>query len=45
MTLRLSVLNDRLDPSYIGDGRSGVAVGDMELREAARFLAEERSPW
>jgi hypothetical protein len=45
MTLRLSVLNDRLDPSYIGDGRSGVAVGDMELREAARFLAEEQSPW
>jgi hypothetical protein len=45
MTLRLSVLNDHLDPSYVGDGRSGVVVGDMQLREVGRFLHKERSPW
>jgi hypothetical protein len=45
VTLRLSVLNDQLDPSYVGDGRSGVAVGDMQLREVGHFLQKEPSPW
>jgi hypothetical protein len=45
VTLRLNVLNDHLDPSYVGDGRSGVVVGDMQWREARHFLQEESSPW
>jgi hypothetical protein len=45
VTLRLSVLNDHLDPSYIGDGRSGVAVGDMQLRTTGHFLQMEPPPW
>jgi hypothetical protein len=45
VTLRLSVLNEHLDPSYAGDGRAGVAVGDVELQQVAHFLREESSPW
>jgi hypothetical protein len=45
VTLRLSVMNDHLDPSYVGDGRSGVVVGDIQLREAGHFLQKEKSPW
>jgi len=44
-TLRLSLTNERLDPAYIGDGTSGAAVGEMELRETPRFLARMESPW
>ena len=44
-TLRLSLIDERLDPTYVGDGTSGVAVGEIELRETTRFLAQEVSPW
>lgn len=44
-TLRLSLMNQRLDPTYLGDGRSGALVGAVELRETTRFLALEASPW
>jgi hypothetical protein len=44
-TLRLSLMNERLDPAYQGDGKSGVAVGEVELRETTRFLAQQPSPW
>lgn len=44
-TLRVSLMNERLDPSYAGDGRSGVAIGEVEVRETTRFLAQEPSPW
>jgi hypothetical protein len=44
-TLRLSLMNERLDPAYAGDGKSGAAVGEIELRETTRFLAREPSPW
>jgi len=44
-TLRLSLMNERLDPAYVGDGISGAAVGEIELRETTRFLAQEPSPW
>jgi hypothetical protein len=43
--LRLSLMNERLDPVYAGDGTSGAAVGEIELRETPRFLAQEPSPW
>jgi hypothetical protein len=44
-TLRLSLMNERLDPAYAGDGSSGADVGAIELRETPRFLAQESSPW
>jgi hypothetical protein len=44
-TLRLSLLDERLEPSYVGDGRSGAAIGEIELRETAHFLQREESPW
>jgi hypothetical protein len=44
-TLRLSLMNERLDPAYAGDGGSGVAIGEVELREMTRFRALEPSPW
>jgi hypothetical protein len=44
-TLRLSLLDEHLEPSYGGDGRSGAAIGDIELREAMHFLQGEESPW
>src|SRR5262249_44669419 len=44
-TLRLSLMNERLDPVYSGDGSSGAIAGEIELREAPRFLAQEPSPW
>jgi hypothetical protein len=44
-TLRLSLMNERLDPAYAGDGASGAAVGEIELGETPRFLAQEPSPW
>jgi hypothetical protein len=44
-TLRLNLMNERLDPTYAGDGNSGAAVGEIDLRETARFLAREVSPW
>jgi hypothetical protein len=44
-TLRLSLMNERLDPAYAGDGTSGAVVGAVELRETPRFLAQEKSPW
>lgn len=44
-TVRLSLLDQDLAPSYVGDGRSGVAVGAIELRETAHFLQGESSPW
>jgi hypothetical protein len=43
--LRLSLLDQDLAPSYVGDGRSGVAIGGIELRETAHFLQGESSPW
>jgi len=43
--LRLSLMNERLDPAYPGDGKSGAAVGAVELTETTRFLAQEPSPW
>src|SRR5262249_27440413 len=43
--LRLSLMNERLDPAYVGDGTSGITVGEVELREVNRFLAQEPSPW
>jgi len=45
VTLRLSLMNARLDPVYLGDGKSGAVVGPVELGETARFLAQEASPW
>jgi hypothetical protein len=44
-TLRLSLINERLDPTYVGDGTSGAVVGEIELGETTRFLAQEPSPW
>jgi hypothetical protein len=44
-SLRLSLMNERLDPAYAGDGTSGATVGAIELRETSRFLAQEPSPW
>jgi hypothetical protein len=44
-TLRLSLMNERLDPTYVGDGKSGAAIGAIELRETTRFVAQEASPW
>jgi hypothetical protein len=44
-TLRLSLLDQDLAPSYVGDGRSGVAIGSIELRETPHFLRAESSPW
>jgi hypothetical protein len=44
-TLRVGLMNERLDPAYLGDGTSGVIVGEVELQEADRFLAQEPSPW
>jgi hypothetical protein len=44
-TLRLSLMNERLDPLYRGDGKSGAIVGPVELRETTRFLTQEASPW
>jgi hypothetical protein len=44
-TLRLSLMNERLDPAYVGNGTSGATVGEIELRETPRFLAQEPSPW
>ena len=43
--VRLTLLDERLDPAYVGDGRSGIVVGQFELRETAHFLAKESSPW
>jgi hypothetical protein len=40
-TLRLGVINERLDPAYAGEGHSGAAVGRAELHETTRFLARE----
>jgi hypothetical protein len=45
VTLRLSLMNERLDPTYVGDGNSGASVGAVEMRETTRFLAQEASPW
>jgi len=44
-TVRLSLINERLDPAYAGDGTSGAAIGKVEVRETTRFLAQEPSPW
>jgi hypothetical protein len=44
-TLRLSLINQRLDPAYPGDGKSGAVIGAIALRETTRFLAQETSPW
>ena len=44
-TLRLTLLDQSLARSYVGDGRSGVAIGEVELRETAHFLQGESSPW
>jgi hypothetical protein len=44
-TLRLSVMNELLDPIYAGDGKSGAAVGRGELHETTRFLAHEPPLW
>jgi hypothetical protein len=44
-TLRLSLINERLDRTYAGDGNSGAVVGAIELRETTHFLAQEPSPW
>jgi hypothetical protein len=44
-TLRLSLLDQNLDPSYVGDGQSGAAIGDFEVRDTAHFLQGESSPW
>jgi hypothetical protein len=43
--LRLSLMNERLDPRYVGDGKSGALVGPVEMRETTQFLAREASPW
>jgi len=45
VTVRLSLMDEHLDPSYRGDGGSGVAIGDMERRETAHFLHKEAAPW
>jgi len=45
VAVRLSLLDERLEPTYIGDGRSGAAIGNIELREAAHFVRAESSPW
>src|SRR5262249_16489510 len=42
---RLGLMNERLDPGYVGDGRSGAIIRGVELRETAHFLAQEASPW
>jgi len=44
-TLRLSLMNERLDPVYAGDGKLGAAIGRLEVRETTRFIAQEASPW
>ena len=44
-TLRLSLMNERLDPAYLGDGKSGAVVGPIEVDEITGFLAKESSPW
>jgi hypothetical protein len=44
-TLRLSLLNQDLVASYLGDGLSGAAVGEIALRETPYFLQGESSPW
>jgi hypothetical protein len=44
-TLRLSLMNERLDPFYSGDGESGAGISPLELSETTRFLAQEPSPW
>jgi hypothetical protein len=44
-TLRLSLLDQDLASSYVGDGRSGVAIEEIELRETAHFIEGESSPW
>jgi hypothetical protein len=44
-TLRLSLINERLDPAYAGDGKSSALVGPVGMRETSRFLAREPSPW
>jgi hypothetical protein len=44
-TLRLSLMNERLDQDYRGDGKSGAVVGSVELQETTRFVAQEPSPW
>jgi hypothetical protein len=43
--VRLGLLDERLDPAYVGNGRSGAAIGALELGEWARFLGKEQSPW
>ncbi|MBV8825288.1 MAG: hypothetical protein JO220_09930 [Hyphomicrobiales bacterium] len=45
VTLRLSLMNERLDPAYVGDGKSGALLGLVAMRETTRFLAQEASPW
>lgn len=45
VTLRLSLINERLDPVYPGDGSSGVGIAPVEPSETTRFLAQEASPW
>jgi hypothetical protein len=44
-TLRLGLLNRDIVASYVGDGESGAAVGDILLRETPYFLQGESSPW
>jgi hypothetical protein len=44
-TLRLGLLNQHLLVSYVGDGLSGAALGDIALRETPYFLQGESSPW
>jgi hypothetical protein len=44
-TLRLTLLDQSLARSYLGDGRSGVAIGEIKLRETSHFLQGESSPW
>jgi hypothetical protein len=44
-TLRLGLLNRDVVASYVGDGVSGAAVGDILLRENPYFLQGESSPW
>jgi hypothetical protein len=43
--LRLSLLDAGLNAAYVGDGRSGVVLGDVDVRETSRFLATAPSPW
>jgi hypothetical protein len=44
-TLRLGLLNQHLLASYVGDGLTGAALGDIALRETPSFLQGESSPW